>query len=570
MTYRKDDWASTTGSIGGSRDKHRGIYFARRPRLHRRQLLALYEQNGLIARLVDQIVDDSLREGWELTDVVTSDGSTPNLKAIYSMCDDLGVNEALSQAGRWSRLFGGALLALPVYDRRPPEAPMSPESALDIYPLKVVDAYDAQPQFTDADWSSPTYLKTLDYNVNGIASESVLVHHTRVIPFEAVKLPARDLLESHSETGWGPSVIERVYDEIARDGAAASHAVAMMYISSLLHVGLKGYEQKFKTKGGPEKIQEWAASFRSTMDSLGLAVHDSDDTVANLSLSVTGAHELLDKMRDRLASIANMPREILFNESPAGLNAGQLSGPQELWFQKCGTWQQQELTPALDRILETIFAVRKIPIVSWSVNWRPLYTRTPEADAEVHSKNAVADTAYVDLGLDPGVVLEQRFGRGNRGQISLPEEAPEAPLELNVSDLPPEPPVAPSGIDVTAAIAIVEKVTSGAIPRDAGAALLAAAGFSPALLGSAGSGQGAEASAVGPSTDAVPADVVSVQEAATAFSVPTRAITKALEDGRLQYWGIGAHRRVSMSAVAAMAKGHESPPEAPNGAEATH
>ena len=70
LAERSDDWSSLIGSLGSMRDKHVGMAFARRPRLDRRQVESLYEQNPIAARVCDLKVDDAFREGWEFKTAV--------------------------------------------------------------------------------------------------------------------------------------------------------------------------------------------------------------------------------------------------------------------------------------------------------------------------------------------------------------------------------------------------------------------------------------------------------------------------------------------------------------------
>lgn len=578
---RIDDWASTTGSLGGIRDKHRGITYTRRTRLPRNTLDALYEQNALVARAVDLEADDAFREGWELVDVVTSDGSQPDLDHVYARCDELLVDAALMQARKWSKLYGGSLVVLPVHDKRPPDTPARPEGGL-LFPLRVVPAEDALPLTTDADFSSPTYLETLDYLVSGIASDSVRVHHSRVIPFEAISLPPRTLLENNRD-GWGPSIIERLYDELGRDGAAASHAVSMMYVSSILWMATDGFKLEYQTKGGPEAISKRLAAMRRNLDAFGVLNLDAKDTIGSLSLSVTGAHELIDRMRDRLASVAEQPKEILFNESPAGLNAGELSGPQEIWFAKVAAAQKRIFAPALDRILEVLFAAEGIPIVSWRIKWRPLWTRSETAEADRRLKQAQADAIYATqiAAVSSDEVRQARFIDGTVNEIEVKPEAEAPPLDLSGAIIPAEveaelPLVAETamnGAQIASMMGIVEKVVAGLIPRDAAIGVIGAAfptlrGQEDRILGSAGIGVAPAAlaapaapeepsvEAVTESTEPPPADLISPRDAAAQYGVPTRTITRAIERGDLPYWGLGAHRRVSAEAVAQLATRH--------------
>lgn len=583
---RFDDWASTTAGLGSVRDKSAGIYFDRRESLQAAQLEALYEQNPIVAKIVDRLSDDAFRHGWTLEGVEFEDGSAVDVPAIMEILSEFQINEALSQASRWSRLYGGAAVLLPVYDGRPPEEPLNARTASTIFPLRTLAAPDVLPMEMDADLVSPTYLKVLKYQIHGILSQPTVVHHSRLIPFEPIKLPPTALMRNQRRTafGWGPSIIDRIFDDLSYDGSAAKHAIAMMYVSSILHIGINGFANKHSTKDGKQQLEKLFRDMRRNLDSLGILGMDAADTIGNLTLSVAGADSLIDRMRARLAAAGNMPKEILFNESPAGLNAGELSGPQEIWFAQVEAEQEKVFTPAIDRILGVIFPIlaktgRLPAIKSWKVEWQPLWTRSDDAEATTLASLANSDNIYLTQGVvTPDEVRDFRFVQGRKGPIELPQMGGEPPLDLSAevsateqaaalpADTSSTQDIALNGAQFEALKNIAISVNTGELSYEQGIGIIEA-GF-PSLRGKAGavlgpkvlklpaeSSPGAEVAA--PSQDAIPDDVMSPRDAAAKLGLPTRAITKLIDAGSLRYWGIGSHKRISFADIAKLARAHE-------------
>jgi phage-related protein (TIGR01555 family) len=280
----------------------------------------------------------------------------------------------------------------------------------------------------DATFGSPTYKDILTYDLRSIDGKTTRIHHTRCIPIEAIDLPYEALM--HSPTGWGPSVIDRLWDDLSREGAARAYANSMMYNASLLYIKLEGFRSAHATKDGRENIQALLAKMRQGLDALGILGIDAADDIGNVTLTMNGVVDIIDRARNALAAAADMPKEILFNESPAGLNAGELSGPQELWFAHVSAYQKNILTPALNRMLEVCFQAWGIPLNEWSIEWNPLWIKSDSSAAAVNFQQAQADAIYVTMGACTAEeVREHRLVRGLSGQI-IPIEKPEV-LDLS-------------------------------------------------------------------------------------------------------------------------------------------
>lgn len=423
--FRLDDWTNTLTSLGSVRDKATGVNFSRRKRLGREELEAMYEQNPIVARVVDRLPEDAIRRGWRLEGL----DADIDMGALHSKLNDLGVDQALLNAAKWSRLYGGALLCLPVADCASPDKPLNLCNVESVYTPVVIPSNDAIPVDMDATFGSPTYRKVLSYDIMGLDGQTTRIHHSRCIPFEPIQLPYEALLKS--PTGWGPSVVDRLYDALSKEGAARAHSISMMYVQSLMYVQMEGFRAAHNTAAGREQLKTLLLKMRNGMDSLGIMGIDKEDEIGNVTLSLAGVTDVIDRARDALAASADMPKEILFNESPAGLNAGQLSGPQELWFAHVESYQNDVLSPALDRILEVCFAWWGMPVTQWKVVWNPLWTKSDAASAQMSLAQAQGDQVYFEMGaVTAEEIRKYRLELGKTGTLELgPREAPVAETE---------------------------------------------------------------------------------------------------------------------------------------------
>jgi phage-related protein (TIGR01555 family) len=585
---RIDDWASTTSSLGSAKDKHAGILFQQREPLPPRMIDALIRQHPIAARIVGLIVETAFSVDWKITKVAGPDADKFDAAAIKAELDAAGLTTAERQSAEWARQYGGAITTIAVLNSGEPKQPMAIGPASRLLRFAAVPAERARPLEQDVGLMSPTYGMALAYQVTGIASASVDLHHTRAIPHEPIKLPIEAQYEAPSPTGWGPSVLDRHFDDLGRYGATAAHGVSMMYGASLLYLRLSGYKQEAQTKAGMDRIQKRADATRRALDAYGLAVMDKDDELGTVTQGLTGAAELADKSESRLVAGTEYPREILFNESPTGLRGGELSGPQEIYHKRVESWRKQEIDPGLRRGVEIAIRLHGLAIDSFEIEWDPLWTRSAEGDAEIHSKNATADAAYVDKGvLTADEIREARFVRGDVGMIKIAGEANADPLELDPADVAagvaagatPSPPAevatpadqAMNGAQIASLIDIMRAVNMRELTYPQGIGALGVA--FPNLRGREASvlgpppvpGGPAPAGAPAPSLDELPGDRVTVQAAAQRFGIKTRTITRMIERG-LPFWGFGSHRVVSLAAVEAMAKAHEEivEPEDPN------
>lgn len=609
LADRTDAWINVLAGMRGTREKSQGIQFALRQWLTPEVLASMYGQEAMAAVVVDQIVDDAMREG--LPTIKGADDPI-DLKAVATILDDLCVATTLTTADKWSRLFGGALLVAPTTDYDPitgevrkPHEPMGIVTSL--HKPYVVPAQKATPLEWDDVWGSPTYHKVLSYQIDGDTGQSTILHHSRCHVFEPIKLPP-EALRAGSSRGWGPSVIERVIASMSGMGASLQHLVSQMYIASLLTLHLKGYREDHRSDKGRDKLRKYLTDLFAMLDSRGMTAMDSEDRLASTQQAMTAAPLAVEKTREAFAAAARIPKEILFRESPAGLNAGELSGPQAIWFGDCASHRKDVLNPALDWLLAIVFQVHKIAAREWQYEWADLWTPSETSKATNAKTWADVDVAYNGLGLDGDEIIRQRFVDGRVGALELEGPSPPNPMEITPEDLaaaeaattpaPAAEATTPADLALNGAqgdmlLNVIEKMNTGAITYEQATGSLgimfpqmrgreatvlgpkpAVAPVSPAAAAPPAPAADTPDPMNGPSDDPIPDDVVSPREAADKYRVSTRTITRMMEklgaDGKpiIRHWGLGSHVRVSLADIARAARAHEVPTEDPADGEA--
>jgi len=470
---RYDNWGSTLSSLGSVKDKSAGADFRRRARLSRQLCETLVDQNALCARAVEKHVADAFRPGWKFKD--------EGLELFRARLEaELEISARIKESVRWSRMYGAALLYIAAGDGRDPRHPLNAAGVRSVAALNPIPAHQCEAHEYDSAFGSATYRQVLSYRIDSLSSGQPLryVHASRCVVFEPISLPIESRIEGlYSDTwstSWGPSVLQRFYDELIREGSTRAYANAMMYVASILAIKMQGLRDQITTDEGKRIVRGNLEVMRQSMDGLGIAGLDAGDDLVTVQHGVAGLADMVQTARDALASALPFPREIGLNESPTGLRGGELSGAQALYFADVDAMRSDILTPAIQRIARIAAAAWGVDLSGGlEIEWAPLWVPDEREQSETAARNAATDRTYWEIqALGSREIRDRRFVEGQRGAITIDEDCA-GDVRTTVPYMEP-------------ALRIVESVAAGTIPRDAGAQLLIAGGYSPLLLGSAG------------------------------------------------------------------------------------
>lgn len=340
----------------------------------------LYARGGLFAKVVDLPVDTAMSNGIAISN--DEDG------LIAAEFDRLKLVPVLTEAARWARLFGGAVI-LPLSDDGQLEEELNPDAISTISEFRVYDVNDisAMPAtYDDSSKSNFGQPKYYELKING--KKRVLVHESRLIPITGEPLP-RSMRYNGTKVPWaGRSAVDEAYNDILDyiDTLCLARAIMkrkqqpvyeMEGLSKLIEEGLEAAVQK--------KI-ELVDSARGILNTI---VVDSVDGYTIHDMNLSGIKEIIAEMQAKLSADSGIAVTILMGVSPGGLNA---TGKADFdgFYDMCENIRVDRIQPAAERLISLILAQDSVtaPPENWSIVWTSLIQMTDKEQAEIDKSNA--------------------------------------------------------------------------------------------------------------------------------------------------------------------------------------
>jgi phage-related protein (TIGR01555 family) len=397
--FRADGYANAVSGLGSMLDKSSYNFYLPKPRLTPETLDALYTGEAMAARIIDRVVDDGTRE--DIT--ITGEDEAFDFASVQSQLEDLDAVNHVGEAWRWSRLYGGSLLFMNIEDGQKMSEPLDLANARKLVSLRAIDSTVVMPEGEKSGMGSRGFLMPEWYRVmpgvaGGDGGDDRIIHRSRVIRFDGVKVPARVAIRNG---GWGPSILDRVGTEVMRLGTVMGYLSNIMHDVSVQVYTMEGLRDAICGRDqsmSEEDMKQMFQTIKQTMDNLHMLVLDNKDEYKEVSRSVTGLSELADKFIDSLVRATDMPRTVLLGEQPSGLNA---SGDSEVrsWFDFVKSQQRTVLTPALTKLLNVVFAIRgnngeDVPD-EWTIDYAPLWQPSEAETAATQLQQAQTDELYM-------------------------------------------------------------------------------------------------------------------------------------------------------------------------------
>jgi phage-related protein (TIGR01555 family) len=435
--FRGDGWQNVIAGIGGRRDKRTHTRIGSAAILDDQELGLLYLGDGLGRRIVDVVADDMTREGVEL------DGDPEDIATLTAEMDRLHMWEALNQAVKWRRLYGGSLIVLGAMDGATLDKPLT-DRVRAVEFLRVADR-------TQVDWGQvkfepdsrkASFGQVVAWPIRFNPRRSALatmVHPSRVLEFRGVPIP-QSLAVGVPEwtTYWGTSVLHAVWDRLADYGTTMSSVVNIIFEFIVWKYKLADLAAKLSEDNGAAVVarMEIMAMCKSVLNAQLLDATEGEDATRDTA-SVAGLSDVVDRVMMALSAVTGIPLTRLFGRSPAGLNATGESDERN-YYDQVRSDQQTQLSRAIDRIIEVLCASRDVHIDYDTVDWRFRPLRSPTAKEEKEEAKLDADRKYAEMQTHVGYI--------DRGVYDADEARRMIAEEYGLEDGPaPEPPAEPAG-----------------------------------------------------------------------------------------------------------------------------
>lgn len=476
---RMDAWYSELTGTGSTSGRNA---YAFRPdaRLDDATLEALFHGDPFAAQICSAVPEEGLRKGYA---VALGDADAD--ARLAARLAALGANALLAEAWTWGRCYGGAMLWVGADDGQRPELPLDPARIKSVPFLTVLSKRELTPERWGTDPASPYLgLPEVYYiqRVGGAEVQTARVHASRLIRFDGV-LTARHLRAANQ--GWAYSELQRVLTVLTQFNGAFAAVGTLLQDSSQGVFSLKGL-MDLVTADKEDVVRKRMRLMELTRGPGRPIMIDADtEKFERVEVgALSGVAQIADKFMLLLAGAARIPVTILMGQSPAGLNA---TGDSDIrWFyDRVASMQKNMLQSRIERLVRLLCLAQDGPtggrLPPISVEFASLYQMTPGEEADLRSKQATTDVAYIDKGvLTAEEVAISRFpaaGWSAKTTIDLDvrRAAQDADATGAAAGDPSAPAALPAGPDPEHAQGVadvIERVASRAIDRTAGVGML--------------------------------------------------------------------------------------------------
>ena len=410
-----------------------------------------YQFNGLFAKIIDLPAGEAVSKGFKLN-INNEDVE----KEIMKKCAQLNLEENFETAIKWSRLYGGAIAVMLIYDGRGLDEPLNYKTIRGIDEIKVYESAVVNPLYNSSYYSSePEY-----YQINALEG-SFTVHASRCLVFRNGILP-QQVCDSKRRI-FGFAEYDRIKTALRETVTAHGYAPRMLERAIQSVIKIKDLASLLGTAKGEDfvvKRLQLIDMARSMFNSMAIDAEGEDFDFK--AAPYTGVKEVLDSTCNMLSAETNIPQTLLFGSSPQGMDS---TGDSDLenWYNYVGQIQKKTVKSPLETILGIIIQVLvrtgKIDdYPEWELEFEPLWSLSEAEQAQVDLTRAQieltkAQTAqtYVGLGsLDP---TEIRTGLAKKEEYhveTLLDDVPDDELFASMidessDDTPPVPPAMPQG-----------------------------------------------------------------------------------------------------------------------------
>lgn len=424
LAKKTDAYYSEATGIGtADYDRLKTLRQRRESQIADDELETYYIDSDLAATTVDRLVEDALRQGYE----VEFDEDNPDLQEeIVSWAEKkYKVIAELSQARKWARLFGGSGVFYGADNQELLSEPLEPGAQINYlraYGRSDMDTalwYDRDEDFITGKYGKPSVYRVTTNG--GHSTHTATIHESRFAICMGLITTRRRYMERN---GWGDSVLNRVLEVLKRfDGAwlatmqlLTDSSVPVYYVKELMSLLESGNLDALITR--MRAIDQQKSNLKAiVMDAEG-------EKYERVAAQLTDVAQVLQIGMIRIASAAQMPVSVLFGQAPSGLNANQEADTRN-WYDRVNYERVHHLGPELEAILIMLLSQPDSPTKGripegFKVVFPSIWQSDPVQQATIYQMNATADGIYMaNQALSPEEVTIHRSAAAN-GAFGFP------------------------------------------------------------------------------------------------------------------------------------------------------
>ena len=436
---KTDGWTNLLTGLGTSADKSKYTHAKNNAIISDDELEAIYADDGIGARIVDLLPEDMMKQGFSFEFENEKENMETISKKYDSILEAIHLHDKVSEAFKWARLYGGAIIVIGAFDGQDLSEPLNVKRIRAFENLKIIPRpnIDFALMEFQKDSSKPRFGEVEYYPISfrlGNDYRTARVHYSRVIEIHGIKVPYTGRANIPNEYRyWGLPILQRVKDSIANLGTSFGSISELMQEICVGKYKLKDLSEILSAPDGEKLVKNRVEVMDVTKSCFHSIIMDAEDEFIRDTISLGGVSEVLYQFMMVISASSGYPMTRLFGISPGGLNS---TGDSDTYsyYDMVRAKQQLELKPVLNRIIGLIGEWQKLEIPEIKLN--PLEQMTEKEQAELESQKAITEKTkmetyqgYIDMGImEPYMVEELEFGDTLKN-IELPEDYTLPPVD---------------------------------------------------------------------------------------------------------------------------------------------
>lgn len=440
--YHDDGWTNAATGLGTSRDRAQCNAFLGRIPRSEQELEAIYKGSRIMARFISLEPDTCMAKGFQVSelsgdDVTAFEAEMLRLKAFRLFAD----------AGRWARLYGGALIFMQINDGRMAREPVDESLIVSVHCLTLFTSREISVSAWNDTIGSENYGMPEIYRISSWG-KTFEIHHTRALRFEGIEVDRYALRHGNGNAdGFGGSVVDQVWDSFEQYGS--THAYLNGAVSKINQGVLKLKGLSDGAKGSAfQKIADRLRAILRSMSVIGDIVIDADaESYEVKERSMTGFREAAEVSEAHMIGTMGVPKSLLMVQAPGGLANGDNGGDWTYWSMVCGAAQQSKYESEAKKLTRYVFLSGNSPVIDppqiFTISWMPIRQMTDKEKAEIYSLRATGRSADIlsavispiEARKSDDVIESYHLDAEPSGEVIEPEPSsvqPAAPAELRV------------------------------------------------------------------------------------------------------------------------------------------
>ncbi len=416
---RADGYVNQINQYGTAQDTSERYSYQAEPSMSDELLAAIYESNGLFARIIDAPAEDAMRCGFAFENMTDRKAET-YFRAVY---DSLDGNGTFATALRWARVFGGSLAVMLIDDGRGIEEPLDYEHIRSIEDIVVYDRSIVRPDtstmFSGAKLGMPD--RYMIYSKHG----SFTVHESRCLIFQNGVLPER--CTNCIYQFWGMPEYIRIKNAIKNTEVSYGAAPRMLARAVQAVYRMKNLSEILATDGGEEIVLKRLQTIdlaRGLLNSITIDSEGEDYDFKQFQFS--GVTEVIDASIGYLSAVTAIPQSILNGKSISGWSSRD-DTTMENYYNMVERLQRGMVGKNLRRLARIIFCagvsqgkIQTAPHIR--IKFKPLWSMTAVEQAKIEcnretTKRIKAQTAETYIKMGALKVHEVRRGLASRSAV---------------------------------------------------------------------------------------------------------------------------------------------------------